>query len=556
MLERLFIKNFALIEEVTVTFCENFSVLTGETGAGKSIMIDAVSVLLGGRAQAEYVRSGTEKAFLEGVFCLPEQCPCADLLSDLGLEDEEPDLVLSREILLNGRNTCRVNGRTVTLGQYRQIGLALVDIHGQHDHQTLLQAEKHLRILDQFGGEEQLRFVKETKERYLFWQAAQKELTGLQSQEQERLQRIDFLRYQVSEIHEAKLKPQEAEELTRESGILANAEKISNSLGKAYHYLFGGEHGISAYDILSKALTSLHEVQRLDPALEKMSEQLEPFLELIQDTALELRNYLENIDYSPQKLDRTEKRLQLIKDLYKKYGFSVAEVLAFAEKARAELEKWEASGLRAEDLEKTVLAARQGYQEKSQILSLKRKELAALLEHKVTVELGELAMPHARFAVSFRESEPTAQGCDEIEFLISPNPGEPLLPVAKIASGGELSRIMLALKTIFAGIDGIGTLIFDEIDAGVGGKAVQRVAEKLEKISQNQQVICVTHSPMVAALADHHYVIEKSVLDGRTSTSLRYLNSAERVDELARMLGGENTTPELKRHVFQILKKS
>jgi len=555
MLERLYIKNFALIAELEISFCEHFNVMTGETGAGKSIVIDAVSVLLGGRAQTEYVRSGMDKAVLEGVFYLPKQHKVFDLLKEAGIESDDQVIVMSREIAVNGRNACRVNGRTITLGQYRSIGLVIVDIHGQHDHQSLLQSENHINILDQFGGKEQLNTVRELKEKHTKWFLAKKELEELQARGKERLQRIDFLTYQIAEIREAQLKSGEMEELSREAQVLANAERISSQLNEAYRCLYGPERGVSAYELVSKALAGIFDVQKIDPSLEKLYTQLEPSLYEIEETAAELRNYLDKIEYTPERLEQVERRRQAIKDVFKKYGPTFEETMEFFERAQLELEKWENSTDRARELESIVEEAWLAYHDKARYVSDRRKELGKILEERITGELIELAMPDVRFSVTIQASEPSVRGVDQVAFLISPNPGEPLLPVSKIASGGELSRIMLALKILTADYDGIGTLIFDEIDAGIGGKAVQRVAEKLETISKSQQVICVTHSPLIAALADLHLYLEKNVMEGRTKTLVRSLTHEERVEELSRMLGGEKQTTELKQHALKILKK-
>lgn len=556
MLERLGIKNFALIEELSLDFCDNLNILTGETGAGKSIVIDAVGVLLGGRAQTEFIRSGAEKAYLEASFLLSPKHQVFELLAELGVEAEDGLLVMARELSANGRNACRINGRTLTLSQYKLIGLIIVDIHGQHDHQALLQSEKHLEILDKFGGAEHLPRLKAMKKQYDSWQAIRRELEVIRSREQERLQRIDFLQYQVTEIEQANLQPGEMAELSKEANILANAEKIVTNLNIAYSHLFNGERGLSAYDQLGKVITSLNEIRKYDPSLEKVISQLESVLYQLEDASAEIRDYQEVIEFSPERLEEVEKRWQLIKDLCKKYGPGEEDILAFAEKARLELSKWEKSSERANELEHFLHLAGLEYEALAQEVTSYRKGIARQLEQKVTAELIDLAMPHAQFAVSFLPGEPTAKGSEEIEFLISPNPGEPLLPVAKIASGGELSRIMLALKTIIAHLDGIGTLIFDEIDSGLGGKAAQKLAEKLDAISKYQQVICVTHSPLVAALADRHLLLEKEIENGRTRTILKVLNQEERVAELVRMLGGDKQTEELKRHAFQILKKN
>lgn len=557
MLEYLSIKNFALIEDLQIHFSSNFNVLTGETGTGKSIIIDALSLLLGGRAQAEYIRTGTEKALVEGVFSLPAGDPFWKQIDEWDLRNEDRTLILSREISLNGRNICRINGRILTLAQYRQIGLALVDIHGQHAHQSLLQEDKHRQLLDSFGGPEHLQFLSKVKELYQEYVALQKEWEALKLSEKERLQKIDFLQYQLNEIKGARIQKGEMEELAREVNILANAEKISASLAKAYEALFSGDRGNSAYDLAGKAISNLREIEHLDGSFKQLLSQLEPVLYMLEDGASQIKNYLEEMDYSPERLEESEKRLHFLQDLCKKYGADLEEVLAYAEKISAELEQLHSSFERGGQLALNCEKKQAEYQAQAESLSSKRKELGRKLEEQVTAQLIELAMPHVRFAVSTIPTPPAAYGLEQVAFLICPNPGEPLLPVAKIASGGELSRIMLALKTILAKIDGVGTMVFDEIDAGIGGQAAQKVAEKLAEISASQQVICVTHSPLIAALADHHLVIQKEVTPaGRTLTKVFELREKERIDELARMFGGENPSGDLKKYAEKILKRN
>jgi len=555
MIEYLSIKNFALVEELNIHFSAGFNILTGETGAGKSTIIDALSLLLGGRAQAEYIRSGTDKAVVEGVFTLPQDKAVRTLLQELELEGEDNVLILSRELALNGRNICRINGRMLTLGQYRLIGLALVDIHGQHDHQALLQAEKHRQFLDQFGSAEHLQLLDEVRMLYERCQMTKKELEALTASEQERLQKIDFLTYQSEEIKQAQIRKGELEELTREVNVLANASKISENLGQVHERLFGGERGHSAYDLTGKALVGLQEIKHLDPALEKLAEQLEPALYILEDSALQIRDYLEGLEYSPQKLEESEKRLHFLQDLCKKYGGDLEAVLAYGDTVAQELEKWLGSEEREEELARRYQQETAAYQLKAELLSERRQALGQQLEAAVMRQLVDLAMPNVRFTVHFLPQQPASYGLEQVEFFISPNPGEPLLPVVKIASGGELSRIMLALKTILAKSDGIGTLVFDEIDAGIGGKAAQKVAEKLAEISLSQQVICVTHAPLIAAVADTHLVLLKEVTNGRTSIRVQELREQERIEELARMLGGENPTADLKNYAQKILQE-
>ena len=555
MLNHLLVKNFALVEDLAVDFSDNFNVMTGETGAGKSIIIDALALLLGGRAQSEFIRTGTEKAIIEGVFYLPPDHYIWEFLHQLEIDRDDSMLVLSREISLNGRNVCRINGRIFTLGQYQQVGLAIVDIHGQHDHQLLLQGDKHLYLLDKFGGQEHQILKQEVKEKYERYLHINRELQELRASEKGRLQKIDYLSFQRDEIKQAQIQPGEFEELSQEVKLLAHAGKINENLHCAYEQLFGGESGISAYDLLSKALSNLQELNDFAPPLQEMFTQLEPALYLIEEIASQIRDFKEELDYSPARLEECENRLYCLKNLCKKYGPTIEDVLLHGQKVEAELEKWLSSSERLGELENKVKQVYEEYRQAAITLSAKRKIIADIIEKKVIAELVELAMPNVQFEIKFFPCEPSQHGLEQIEFYISPNPGEPLLPVAKIASGGELSRIILALKIIMSEIDEIGTLVFDEIDAGIGGKTAQKVAEKLERISKCQQVICVTHSPLIAAIADRHLLLEKVIEKGRTRTIIHQLNEAERIEELARMLGGDNPSEELKKYAGKILKK-
>lgn len=556
MLNHLFVKNFALIEDLSIDFSDNFNVLTGETGVGKSIIIDALALLLGRRAQTEFIRSGTEKAVLEGTFFIPESHYVWGFLRDLEIANEDSMLVLSREISLTGRNICRLNGRSFTLGQYQQVGLAIVDIHGQHDHQTLLQGDKHLNLLDKYGGLEHQQLRQEVKDKYERYVDIKREFAQLKASEKERLQKIDYLQFQLEEIKQAQIKQGEFEQLSKEVKLLTHAEKINKNLHSAYEQLFGGDRGVSSYDLLSKALSNLEELKDFDASFGDMITQLEPAQYLLEEMAAQIRRYYEELDYSPSRLAESENRLHFLKNLCKKYGPSIDEILLHAQKVETELNQWFSSSERVEELEVVVSQSLQEYKAVANILSEKRKQLAEIIEKKVITELVDLAMPNVKFKINFLSSEPSAQGLEQVEFLISPNPGEPLLSVAKIASGGELSRIMLALKIIMSETDEIGTLVFDEIDAGIGGKTVQKVAEKLEKISNSQQVICVTHSPIIAAIADRQYLLEKEIEKGRTRTIIQQLNEEERIEEISRMLGGENTSTELKKHVKKLLKEN
>ncbi len=553
MLKRLLIKNFALIDELTVEFTGSLNVLTGETGAGKSIVIDAVALLLGGRAQSDYIRHGSEKSYIEGSFYLNEKHQVFEYLKEIGVDHEEGLIILTREISTEGKNIARINGRTLTLGQYRKAGLQIVDIHGQHDHQALLQVDHHLDILDKLGELEHSVLVQKFSNEYYEWQNIKKKLNAFSGKEEERLRNIDFFKYQLQEINRAKLQPGEEEELKKEASIHANAEKIANSLQNAYQNLYGGEASSPASEALGQAVSSLEDALKYDDDIAVFIEKLQPTQYIIEEVSTEIRNYVENIEFSPQRLEQIEKRLQLISDLKKKYGNSIQEIIQYAIKAEAELEILETSFEQTAELKRTEEIIYEKLTTKAQKLSKKRLELSIELERKVKEQLKELSMPDVDFKVKFTETSLSQSGSDSVEFLISPNKGEILMPVAKISSGGELSRIMLSIKTILADKDGIGTLIFDEIDSGVGGKSAQKLAEKLKRISCSQQVICVTHSAIIASVGDEHILVYKTETEGRTITKLKYLSDEERIEELTRMIGGENSTEELKKHASQMI---
>lgn len=554
MLKRLLIKNFALIDELTVEFTGSLNVLTGETGAGKSIVIDAVALLLGGRAQSDYIRHGSEKSYIEGSFYLNEKHQVFEYLKEIGVDHEEGLIILTREISTEGKNVARINGRTLTLGQYRKAGIQIVDIHGQHDHQALLQVDHHLDILDKLGELEHSVLVQNFSNEYYEWQNIKKKLNAFSGKEEERLRNIDFFKYQLQEINRAKLQPgEEEEELKKEASIHANAEKIANSLQNAYQNLYGGEASSPASEALGQAISSLEDALKYDDDIAVFIEKLQPTQYIIEEVSTEIRNYVENIEFSPQRLEQIEKRLQLISDLKKKYGNSIQEIIQYAIKAEAEIEILETSFEQTAELKRAEEIIYEKLTTKAQELSKKRLELSIELERKVKEQLKELSMPDVDFKVKFTETSLSQSGSDSVEFLISPNKGEILMPVAKIASGGELSRIMLSIKTILADKDGIGTLIFDEIDSGVGGKSAQKLAEKLKRISCSQQVICVTHSAIIASVGDEHILVYKTETEGRTITKLKYLSDEERIEELTRMIGGENSTEELKKHASQMI---
>ncbi|MGQ9626904.1 MAG: DNA repair protein RecN [Anaerolineae bacterium] len=552
MLAELYIENFAIIEKLDLRFSPGFNVLTGETGAGKSIIVDAVSTLLGGRADTSMVRTGESCALVEGIFHLDETLRQEVLpaLRQEGLEGEdEGTLILAREIRREGRNICRVNGRAVSLAVFRPLGQLLIDIHGQSEHLSLLHVKEHLELLDRFAGLDSLRA--QVAEKVEALRQVRRELAGLLRDERELARRADLLRYQVEEIKAARLRPGEEEELNLERTRLNNVERLIELSEGAYRLLYrGGEEQPSATDLLSQALRSLAELEKIDPALRERSQMLEEISLHLEDVASFLRDYCDRLEYNPARLEQVEERLALIHSLKRKYGDSIPEILGYGEKAAVELASLYHSEERVEELRAEEEELLRHIGELSAELSARRAEAGKRLAEAAEAELSELKMEHARFAVSIERKEAKdgvpadgrlyafdERGIDRVEFLIAPNPGEPLKPLVKIASGGETSRLMLALKTVLSSADKIPTLIFDEIDQGIGGRAGGIVGRKLQKLAERHQVLCVTHLPQLASCGKAHFRVQKEVRDGRTVALVRHLSVEERVEELAQMLG-------------------
>ncbi|BAF59382.1 ATPase involved in DNA repair [Pelotomaculum thermopropionicum SI] len=556
MLLNLYIKNLGIIDTLKMDFQAGFNVLTGETGAGKSIIVESLLIATGCRASEEYIRSGAEKALVQAAFDISGLKPVASLLAEQGLEQPEDGiLVLLREINRHGKNICRVNGQVVPLGLYRSIGTRLVDLHVQHEQNSLLDPDRHGRLLDRFGGPAVIGALEEVKALYDRWKEARQRYDRLRADEGERNRRMDMLRFQVEEIERAGLKPDEEEELEAEKRVLANAEKISLLTAKARSLLYdrgGGQ--ASAVDLLSEAVSLLKSLADLDRRPVEILTALEEALYQVEDAARELAVYGEGLECNPQRLEEVEQRLLLIKKLKKKYGGTVREVLAYLESARNELgmldnaeEALEAAAGEADRL-------MDAYSRAAEVLSRARREAARRLEEGMGRELISLEMGRVEFKVAFTPLDgPNRQGAERVEFLLSPNTGEPLKPLAKIASGGELTRIMLALKSLLAEADDVPVLVFDEAEAGIGGRALQSVAEKLSQLGEGHQVICVTHSAKVASYAGTHYRIVKEFDGERTVARVKLLDRQERLEELARMLGGRDITEITLLHAGQML---
>lgn len=554
MLERLFIKQFAIIEEMAVEFTAPFIVLTGETGAGKSIVIDAVTLLLGGRAMSEMIRHGSEKAYVEGEFSLEPGGEAMEQLLEEGLAEAGDDsLILSREIGLSGKNSCRINGKAVTLSRYKSLAAGLIDIQGQHDYQQLMQTHRQLSIADAFGGADLAAKKEETGGCFLRWQELMKKLADAKSRQAEILAKKDFLLFQINEIDQAQLRPGEEEELAAEIQKLSHRERIVKNLDKAYMLLFNSGDGVSAYDLLAKALNQLRDLSRYDPELGGLYDRLEPASYLLDEAAREIAHYKDNLDMQPGRLEQAENRQYKIRMLCQKYGDGTAAVLEKRRQLGQELSEMENHEILEEEWKKEIQKSEKQYYTAARELHEKRLAVKRELEERINREIRDLAMPAAQFIVDLQETVPWAGGMDAVEFLISTNAGEPFLPLAKIASGGELSRITLAMKRVLAAMDSSQTMVFDEIDSGMGGVTAYAVADKLEAISESQQVICITHSAAIAARAKQHLYLEKQEEGGRTKTTVQDLQRPERIAELARMLGGSAGSEDLMRHAARLL---
>lgn len=541
MLSRLNIENIAVIESADIEFGPGLNVLTGETGAGKSIIIDSINLILGERSSRESIRTGAKSANVSALF--DNITPIVkSKLQGLGFDaDEDDTLLIQREIFADGKNLCRINGRPATVSILKEIGSQLINIHGQHENQTLLSSDRHIEYIDEFG---ELTGLKESyKEIYNKILKIRSQIKELNMDEAQKARRIDLLQYQINEIEKANLIPGEEEELLSRRSFYINSEKIAQSLQNAYETLNGFEDTRGALELLNAASSSLQTAVRYYPEIETLYAKMEEMHYILSDSISEIRSYLDQLEYDPSELDQIESRLDQIHHLSRKYGNSVEEILVFLDNAKAEFEKIEFSEQQIKELNKELNEAVSLAEELSLNLSLERKKASERFEKSVMGELLFLDMPNVIFSVQQDACELKPNGRDIMEFMISTNVGEPPKPLAKIASGGELSRIMLSIKNVLSNKDSIDTLIFDEIDNGISGKAAQKVGQKLKQVAEGRQVICVTHLAQIAALACDHLLIEKKVDKDRTFTSVRHLNFEGRKYELARIMGGEHITP-------------
>lgn len=537
MLELLHIENIAIIEAADIEFAPGFNALTGETGAGKSIVIDSLSAVLGQRTSRELIRTGAEKAFVSAAF----SGMAPELTEELGIQPEaDGTLLLQREIQTDGKNVCRVNGRPVTVGQLRALGARLLNIHGQHDGQQLLDEEQHIVYLDSFGRVESLAIT--YAEKYKNFTDIRRQIGALQMDEAEKARRVDTLQYQIEELRRAKLKSGEEAELTARRGMLRNAEKFLDAVAGADYALNGDDSGGGALSALRQAQDALGGVRHLDDAFGQMYERLGEAYSEVYDIAATVEDKRGELDVSPGELDRVESRMDLLYRLKKKYGATVEDMLDYQARCEAELAQIEDAGDTLARLEQALSKAEKEARQAAQALSDARKAAADRLTAQILTELQQLDMGKIRFAVDFAEKPLDSDGMDTVRFLMSANVGEELRPIHKIASGGELARIMLAMKNVLSEQDHVGTMVFDEVDTGVSGRAAQKVAEKMARISRRKQVLCVTHLPQLAAMADTHFSVEKGERNGRTYTEVRRLDREQRRRELARLTGGSHVS--------------
>lgn len=536
MLSLLHIENIAVIERADIVFNRGFNVLTGETGAGKSIVIDAISAILGERAYRDMIRTGTTTASVRAVFTEVPRLPWFD---ENGV-DYDPETMIQREVHLDGRNVCRVNGSLVSVSILHKLGIQLVNIHGQHDSASLFDEENHLEFLDAFGDNAPLKQA--YGESYGAVSSLRREIDRMTMDEGEKLRRMESLKFQIGEIERAELEPGEDEVLSDRRKLLQNAEKLSDGMEASVELLYGGEDTDGAAGILAEAERALSKIARYGDRFQELHDRVADLMYQVQDVAEEVRDARDDLSYSADELEQIEARLDVIHRLRRKYGATCEDILDYLEKAKKELDDIEFADDHLARLKEKLKEAEKIAWERAIQLRESRKAAAQSMTERILTELTQLDMPRVQFECVFRETELTGNGADTVAFYMSANAGEALKPLSKVASGGELARIMLAMKNVLAEKDQVGTLIFDEVDTGVSGRAAQKVAEKLRSVAQHKQVLCVTHLPQLAALADTHLLISKSEREGRTYTAVTPLDIEGRKRELARIIGGTNIT--------------
>lgn len=559
MLLELNIQNFAIINKISVNFSKGLNVLTGETGAGKSIIIDAISLVLGGRADKEYVKSGCDKTVIEALFFIENMNDIERTLEEYGIQKESDNILLiTREIFNTGRSTSRINGRTVTLGMLNDITSKLIDIHGQHDHQSLLKIDRHSEFIDSLGDDRIKEVKGKIKDDYEELLALKTKLKSLVQDEMEKERKMDLLNFQLEEIDEARLVDGEEELLISEYNLLSNAENIAITLSDAIESLDSDYYGNkSIIDALNNIYINLHKISKHSDDIRNFADILESIIFQLRDLTRDIRYYQDKVEYNPERLKLLDERLDIINKLKRKYGKTIKDILEYRDKISRELTLLLNCEEEIKEIKSKIIKCENQMNDICQDLTIERTCISEKFEKEITKELSEVNMLNVKFKVRIDKLEHfTQNGLDKIEFLISTSPREPLKSLSKIVSGGEMSRIMLAFKSILAEIDKIPTLIFDEIDTGISGRTAQIVGEKIANISSNHQVICITHLPQIAALADSHFLINKKISKSESTTEIIKLDYNDRVEELSRLLGGVNLTETTKQHAREMIEMS
>lgn len=555
MLQSLSIKQFAIIDTLDIQFSDGLTVLSGETGAGKSIIIDAIGQLIGMRASSEFVRHGEKKAIIEGIFDIDDATDAIRQLETLGIDINEDFLIVKREIFSSGKSICRINNQTVTLQDLRQVMQSLLDIHGQHETQSLLKQKYHVELLDRYADGEYIEELQQYAQSYEQHQEKIKELEALESADQALLQRLDLMKFQYDELKEAQLKEGEIEQLEIDIKRIQNSENLSLALNAAYVTLTD-EHAIT--DRLYTLSSELQNVNQILPeTFEKLKEEVDQFYYTLEDAKHQIYEEINQTEFDEQYLNELESRMNLLNNLKRKYGKDISDLMIYQEKIADEINKIENYEESTSKLREEIQQLSQQVQEDGEKLTKARRIVARQLRDHIVNEIQYLQMKDANLEISFKPYEtPQKDGLERIEFLISPNKGEPLKSLNKIASGGELSRIMLALKSIFVRAHGQTAILFDEVDSGVSGQAAQKMAEKMKDIASVIQVICISHLPQVASMSDHHLYISKHEKDDRTTTTVRELTGDARIDEIARMISGATVTELTRQNAKEMIEQN
>ena len=541
MLQTLSIKQFAIIDELEIHFSDGLTVLSGETGSGKSIIIDAIGQLIGMRASSDFVRHGEKKAIIEGIFDIDNSKEAISVLNELDIDIDEDFLLVKREIFSSGKSICRINNQIVTLQDLRKVMQELLDIHGQHETQTLLKQKYHLKLLDDYAENQYSRVKEQYETTFNEYKEKKKELEELQSADQALLQRLDLMKFQFEELQEASLKEGEITQLESDIKRIQNSEKLSLALNNA-HVTLTDEHAIT--DRLYELSNHLQTIDDIIPGrFKKLKEDIDQFYYNLEDAKHELYDEMSNTEFDEQLLNELESRMNLLNNLKRKYGKTIDELITYQSKLESEISKIENYEESTSQLKEEIDLLYEKVIKYGQSLSKERRIVARTLRDHIVAEIQNLQMKDANLEISFQPLEtPTIEGIEFVEFLISPNKGEPLKSLNKIASGGELSRIMLALKSIFVESRGQTAILFDEVDSGVSGQAAQKMAEKMRDIAKYIQVICISHLPQVASMSDHHLLISKMTKNDRTTTQVKELKKEDKIDEIARMISGASVT--------------